>query len=390
LADPKGTEREAEILGLIGSHDYIVSIYDYDTDPDSVQFMVFEYLSGGTLTDYLREAGPLPLEDILRFARQLSRGLSHLHGRGLIHRDVSPSNIWLDERGVAHLGDFDSATMINSSDTDRPITTNSFAAPEERDGGPLDIRSDLYSLGGVLHVLAAGLTGDRDINVLRQRPGLPSSYADLVGALLADSPDDRPADTAKVLDLLDEVRHASKVADLIAAGESAQVEFKASLHHLHDPLPRSKQAAVERGHLSQEQAEDEIRKEVQRGVTRAIASFLNTDGGTLLIGISDSGTVLGIEHDFPYLGKKPSYDGWMLSLKGLITASFSDDVWAAITVSLVHHGGAAVAVVNCPKRMSETWHCGDGIERFFIRTSNASCEIVGPALSRYIRERWPA
>jgi serine/threonine protein kinase len=113
LEDPEGTEREAKVLGRIGRNDNIVSLYDYDVDADgSVEYMVFEYLSGGTLAEHLRKPGKRSLDEILRLGRQLCRGLAHLHKRGLIHRDVSPENVWFDERHEAHLGDFDSAMSL--------------------------------------------------------------------------------------------------------------------------------------------------------------------------------------------------------------------------------------------------------------------------------------
>src|SRR5262249_397617 len=132
-SDPKGTEREAKVLGRIGRHDNIVSLYEISAD-GTAEFMVFEYLSGGTLTEYLAQVGPLPFDDILLLGRQLCRGLSHLHGRGLIHRDLSPDNVWLDERHKAHIGDFDSAITIGSDTGSLPITTGSFASPEEHSG----------------------------------------------------------------------------------------------------------------------------------------------------------------------------------------------------------------------------------------------------------------
>lgn len=115
LSDPEGTEREAKVLGRIGRHANIVSLYDFEISADgSAQHMIFEYLSGGTLARHLGETGPIPLDALLRVGRQVCRGLSHLHGRGLIHRDVSPENIWLDEHLVAHLGDFDSAVTTGT------------------------------------------------------------------------------------------------------------------------------------------------------------------------------------------------------------------------------------------------------------------------------------
>lgn len=96
LSDPDGTEREARVLGHIGSNANIVSLYDYEIDSEgSAQYMVFQYLGGGTLTEYLKDVDPLSLEDILRFARQLCRGLSHLHkggsSTGTYHQTTSGS-----------------------------------------------------------------------------------------------------------------------------------------------------------------------------------------------------------------------------------------------------------------------------------------------------------
>src|SRR5215471_16634817 len=170
-----GDKRGDESCGWgsrIGNHPNIVSLYDFEIDSDgSAEYMIFEYLGGGTLTEYLKQAGQQSLDDVLRFGRQLCRGLSHLHGQGLIHRDVSPNNVWLDERHVAHLGDFDSAITTIGTDILRPITTGAYAAPEELQGGSLDERSDLYSLGGVLHVIATGGRWPGDLSLLgSQRP----------------------------------------------------------------------------------------------------------------------------------------------------------------------------------------------------------------------------
>jgi len=76
LCDPEGTEREAKVLGRIGSHDNIVSLYDFEVSADgSAQYMSFEYLGGGTLARHLADTGPMPLDALLRLGRQLCRGL---------------------------------------------------------------------------------------------------------------------------------------------------------------------------------------------------------------------------------------------------------------------------------------------------------------------------
>lgn len=393
VADPDGTEREAKVLGRIGSHANIVSLYDYEMNADgSLQYMVFEFLSGGTLSEHLKQTGQQSLDEILRFGRQLCRGLSHLHQHGLIHRDVSPDNVWLDERRTAHLGDFDSAiTAAADDEVLRPITTTSFAAPEERDGRPLDRRSDLFSFGGVLHVVATGVRWPGDLTVLRsQRSDLPSSFGGLVASLLAPSPDDRPSDASHVLEQLDQIRRASDIEALIASGEGERVEFKSSLHQAHGSLPTSLQKQVERGQKTLAQAQSEVQGEIRKGITKTIAAFLNTGGGTLLIGVEDSGSLLGIEGDFSHLGKdKRNADGWLLSLRRVIINALGLEVWGAIHASLVRRGEKTVAVVHCPPRASETWHREDGGERFYMRTANATQELSGPSLVRYVRERWP-
>jgi serine/threonine protein kinase len=262
----------------------------------------------------------------------------------------------------------------------RPITTGSFAAPEEHEGSSLDARSDLFSLGGVLYVAATGDRRPGDPQLLRaRRPDWPSGFGDLVSGLLADSPDSRPADAQDVLRQLDEVRHASNIDALIAAGESDAIEFKSSLHHPYGPLQPGKTLK-------------EMQKILRKSITKTIAAFLNSAGGTLLIGVDDSGAVLGIEPDFAYLkhGKQDA-DGWLLSLKDVIVSVLGPEVWSGgAHASLVRHGQQTVAVVICQARATETWHREDGAERLYIRASNATHELNGSSLLRYIREHWPA
>lgn len=383
--DPEGTEREAKVLGRIGRNANIVSLYDYDVGADgSVEYMVFEYLSGGTLAEYSRETAKRSLDEILRLGRQLCRGLAHLHKSGLIHRDVSPENVWFDERHEAHLGDFDSAIPTTGADDLRPITTNSYAAPEEMKGGSLDKRSDLYSLGGILYVAATGARSPGEVALLRaQRPDLPSAFGNLIAELLSESPDDRPADAEAVLDRLNEIRYTSNIEALISSGESDKIEFKSSLHHPYGPLsPDPKKPPL---------GKKEIDKILRKSITKTIAAFLNSEGGTLLIGVGDSGNVLGIEPDFEHLkqGKQDS-DGWLLSLQDVVINAFGAEVWNAVHVSLVPHRTQTVAVVSCPPRTTETWRKEDDEERFYIRAANGTRELNGSTLLKYIREHWPA
>ncbi len=392
LADPEGTEREAKVLGRIGSHPNIVSLYDFEISADGdAQYIIFQYLGGGTLARHLAGNGPMPLDALLRLGRHMCRGLSHLHGRGLIHRDVSPENVWLDERLVAHLGDFDSAVTTGSDVGELPITTGAYASPEELAGHPVDERSDLYSLGGVLHVAATGQRYPGERSLLAARTDLPTALADVVASLLSDEPAARPPSATDVLGHLDQVRELSNVEAFIDAGESDVVEFKSSLHHPYGPLPGDLSHKVGAGKQDEARAWADVSKRLNQSVTKTLAAFLNSSGGTLLIGVDDSGEVLGIEADYPHLQRdKQNQDGWQLSLRNIVNKALGEEAWGVITVSLMAYERSIVAVIRCPPRSAETWHADSERQHvFYVRTSSATEALQGPRLTRYVRERWP-
>jgi hypothetical protein len=266
-----------------------------------------------------------------------------------------------------------------------PVTANPFAAPEESNGIGLDCRSDLYSFGCLLYVMALGTDKLGPIDELRERrPDLPTSFADLVEALVAGSPDERPEDAGAVLAWMEDVRKASNIEELIRAGESQQVEFKASLRYSYDGLG-GMQAEVDAGKLSEADAKKRVRRNLEVEVTKTVAAFLNSDGGMLLIGVDDYGKILGIEADFPYL-RRGNTDAWLLELQTTISKDLGADAFRAIRVSLVPHGDIHVAVVSCPRRAVETWHGRQGEEVLYLRVGNATRILTGPHLSTYIRE----
>jgi serine/threonine protein kinase len=220
----------------------------------------------------------LSRDHILKLARQLCRALVYLHGRGIIHRDVTPQNIWLDERHEAHLGDFDAAVLAEAGgDHHLPITTEGYASPEEREGEPLDFRTDLFSMGGVLIAAATGVLRCRDPYELRlQRPDLPRAFHDLVARLVAHDRNDRPESAERVRQLLERMRHGTDVHSLIEAGEGPHVEFKATFRYPiglpGDLAPTARQAAIQ-----------QHEPKLEKAVLKTIDAFLNTSGGTLSV-----------------------------------------------------------------------------------------------------------
>jgi serine/threonine protein kinase len=210
--DPLATQREVDMLGRVCPHPNIVTLYEADLDADP-PYLVFEYIPGGELRDYFRslqaQGQHVPLRDFFRTARQLCRALAQIHGKGLIHRDVSATHIWLDERGEAHLGDFDRAISLEEPlpDPGGPPAAEGYPAPElltEARGA----RADLYSLGGVFYEFLTGrepaLTGE-GVQVAppsRWRNDVPPSLDKLILSMLSTHRNDRPPSALAVLEEL--------------------------------------------------------------------------------------------------------------------------------------------------------------------------------------------
>ena len=136
---------------------HILRVVDVGED-EGRPYLVMEYLSGGTLAD-LSEAGPLPVKSALGWTLQVLAALSASHEQGIIHRDVKPSNILLDDKGVAHLADFGIA-MRSGADEERSTRTGvalgtlAFMAPEQRlDARSVSEAADLYAVGATLYAL---------------------------------------------------------------------------------------------------------------------------------------------------------------------------------------------------------------------------------------------
>ncbi|MFN8455634.1 MAG: serine/threonine-protein kinase [Anaerolineae bacterium] len=150
-------EQEAKILARL-QHPHILPVFDYG-QADGYAYIVMPFLHSGTLTDLMRGA-PLPLAQIRRIISQVGDALDYAHSQGLIHRDVKPSNILLDERGNCLLTDFGIAKMIESSAhltaTGGFIGTPAYMSPEQGLGQKIDGRSDIYALGIILYEMALG------------------------------------------------------------------------------------------------------------------------------------------------------------------------------------------------------------------------------------------
>jgi tRNA A-37 threonylcarbamoyl transferase component Bud32 len=150
-------KREAKIIAGI-EHLNILPVYDYG-EADGYTYLVMRYVEGGTLANLL-QGTPLPLSQTCHVISQVAAALDYAHAKGVVHRDVKPSNVLIDEQGNCLLSDFGIARMIEATGqftaTGAFIGTPTYASPEQALGRTLDGRSDIYSLGVMLYEMATG------------------------------------------------------------------------------------------------------------------------------------------------------------------------------------------------------------------------------------------
>jgi hypothetical protein len=144
-------EREAKTLARL-EHPNILPLYDSGYTPDGRPYLVMQYVRGGTLADCLGR--PQPLDEVVPIISQVGDALAYAHARGVVHRDVKPSNILLTDTGRVLLADFGIAAAPNTADDS--AGTRGYIAPERRDGKPIDGRTDIFSLGVILYELLSG------------------------------------------------------------------------------------------------------------------------------------------------------------------------------------------------------------------------------------------
>lgn len=212
--------REAKAAAAI-VHEHVVAIHNVESNHES-PYLVMQYVAGESLQQRLDRVGSLELCEILRIAKQTAAGLEAAHAQGLVHRDVKPSNILLEE-GIerALLTDFGLARAADDASLTRTgyhPGTPEFMSPEQARGESVDTRSDLFSLGSVLYTMCTGRTpfrAESSYGVLRKitdadpvairelNPAIPEWLVEFIEKLHAKEPNQRWSSAREVHGLLE-------------------------------------------------------------------------------------------------------------------------------------------------------------------------------------------
>jgi predicted Ser/Thr protein kinase len=212
--------REARAMAKV-EHPAIVRVYSFGRLDDN-DYLVMEYVEGQTLRDVIRARSPMPWPEALRITRQVLEALQAAWERGVVHRDVKPSNVLVDRKGRVRVADFGLAKSFEGGDASLTqagdmVGTPAYVAPEQARGTTVDLRTDLYATGIVLWEMLTGEVPFRDespmavlyrhlhedVPPLPARLGAPPAVAELVAALCRRDPELRPASYEDALARLD-------------------------------------------------------------------------------------------------------------------------------------------------------------------------------------------
>ena len=210
-------QREAHSIAQL-NHPNIVQVHDAERDDRWGYYLAMEYVTGGTLAEWIQQQGPLEVSDAIKRGCEILRGLAYAHKHGVVHRDLKPGNILLSD-GMAKIADFGLARMdggLELSMTGVGMGTPYYMAPEQRrdakNAGP---KADLYGFAATLYQMVTG----RLPAVVREAL-VPPALRSIIFSCLEENASDRPADAEAVLASLETAAEAETVAasDILAQG----------------------------------------------------------------------------------------------------------------------------------------------------------------------------
>jgi serine/threonine protein kinase len=217
--------REALVLSRL-SHPGVATVFDFDAR-DGYEFLVMEYVPGGTLESKLAK-GALPVRDVLNLGIPIAEALDHAHRQGFLHRDLKPGNVALTADGHPKILDFGIALLLSSDRTAGRMTEAGtfvgslpYMAPEQLLGEPGDARADVYALGAMLFEMTTGqrpfmharmealmfaIISNTPPSITSFNPEVPEALERLIMECLRKEPEHRPASAAQVAEALRGIR----------------------------------------------------------------------------------------------------------------------------------------------------------------------------------------
>jgi serine/threonine-protein kinase len=323
-------------------HANIVQIYEVGRVGD-VQFIAQEYVDGANLKQVLSRHGALSVEQAVLVMRQVASALQKAGSQGIVHRDIKPENILINASGEAKVADFGLARI--SSDASKlgltqigvTLGTPLYMSPEQVQGGAIDARSDLYSLGVSCYHMLAGrppFEGDTALNVAvqhlnneaeslqRVRPDLPDDLCAIVHKMLQKNPADRYQTAA---DLLRDLRQLRVNGELVEWPENLRdLETSEQL-----ALVEARTAATQQLQTVMVTAERQRRAQTWARRRWLVAAALAFMGGVVLAIQARPPDVLELTGDekFPGIEKQATVDS---QYTYAFTMSDSEEAWKAV------------------------------------------------------------
>ena len=231
--------REARAVAQL-SHPHVVGVIDAGED-EGRPYIVFEHVEGETLKERIRRLGRLPIAEAVAYAIEIARALGAAHSRHIVHRDVKPQNVLIDEEGSAKVTDFGIARTLDEEGLTadgRVLGTTDYVSPEQALGQSVTGQSDLYSLGVVLYEMLTGevpFKGENQVAVAMKhvretipdvqtvRPEVSAALAAVVDTATAKHQNDRYADDAELIADLEDVLAIETARAGSATGEVTTV-----------------------------------------------------------------------------------------------------------------------------------------------------------------------
>lgn len=209
------------------SHPNVCRVYDLGM-VDGLNFLSMEYVDGEDLAALLRRIGRLPEDKAMEFTRRICAGLAAAHERGVLHRDLKPANIMIDSKGQVRITDFGLACLVEEIPlTDLGSGTPAYMAPEQMAGKDVSVRTDIYSLGMILHEMFTGHARSResDSSPTDFVKNLDPQIERVILRCLEQDPKRRPDSALRVAMALP---GGNAIAAALAAGETPSPEAVAA------------------------------------------------------------------------------------------------------------------------------------------------------------------